>query len=163
MGFNYGLERKKFEKEWAKFRKEYAEAGMSEEAIQQMYEYDLSVFNRKRADANHEQPFVGKMCSDSEEDDESKSALFEKFTSELSYEDSYSFDEGRFAWIETIENKDLYKKASSLSDGDKELLTLLVIDEFNISEIASIQNKAISTISEKIARIKKYFHQNPKK
>ena len=154
MGFNYGLERKKFEKEWAKFRKEYAEAGMSEEAIQQMYEYDLSVFNRKRADANHEQPFVGKMCSDSEEDDESKSALFEKFTSELSYEDSYSFDEGRFAWIETIENKDLYKKASSLSDGDKELLTLLVEDGLTKREIAKIRGITEQAVGQKIKRLK---------
>lgn len=163
MGFNYGLEKKKFEKEWAKLRNQYTEASMSQEAIQEMYEYDLSIFNRKRADAKHEQPFAGKICEDNEEDDQSKSALYEKFTKELSYEDTYSFDESGFAWIETIENKDLYKKASSLSDGDKELLTLFVIDEFNISEIASIQNKAISTISEKIARIKKYFHQNPKK
>ena len=163
MGFNYGLEKKRFERDWTKLRKEYAEAGMSENTIQQMYEYDLSIFNRKRADAKHEQPFAGKICEDNEEDDQSKSALYEKFTKELSYEDTYSFDESRFAWIKTIETKDLYKKASSLSDGDKELLTLFVIDEFNISEIASIQNKAISTISEKIARIKKYFHQNPKK
>ena len=103
------------------------------------------------------------MCEDNEENDQSKSALYEKFADELSYEDTYSFNEGRLAWIETIENKELYKKVSSLSDSDKEILTLLVIDEFNITEIASIQNKAISTISEKIARIKKYFHQNPKK
>lgn len=163
MGFNYGFEKKKFEKEWKKLREEYSNSGMSEEDIQKMYEYDLRVFNRKRADAKHEQPFTGKMCSDSEEYDESKSALFEKFANELSYEDSYLYNKGKFAWIETIENKELYKKISSLSDSDKELLTLLVIAGFNISEIARIQNKAISTISEKIARIKKHFHQNPKK
>jgi DNA-directed RNA polymerase specialized sigma24 family protein len=158
MGFNYGLERKKFEREWTKLRKEYAEAGMSDEAIQQMYEYDLSVFNRKRADAKHEQPFVGKMCEDIEENDQSKSALYEKFADELSYEDTYSFAEGRFSWIETIENEELYQKVSSLSNNDKEILTLLAIDEFSVTEIARIQNKAISTIWEKIARIKKYFH-----
>ena len=154
MGFNYGLERKKFEKEWAKFRKEYAEAGMSEEAIQQMYEYDLSVFNRKRADANHEQPFVGKMCSDSEEDDESKSALFEKFIGELSYEDTYSFNNGRFAWIESITNELLYKKVSDLSTSDKELLTLLVEDGLTKREIAKIRGITEQAVGQKIKRLK---------
>lgn len=36
MGFNYGLEKKRFEAEWTRLRKEYAEAGMEAWAIEEM-------------------------------------------------------------------------------------------------------------------------------
>ena len=39
MGFNYGLEKKNFDRQWAMLRKQYEDAGMSIEAIQAMYEY----------------------------------------------------------------------------------------------------------------------------
>lgn len=155
MSFNYGLERKKFEREWTKLRIEYAEAGMSDDAIQQMYEYDLSVFNRKRADAKHEQPFDGLQDSNKDEVLEDRNPLMEKYFKSLIVEDSYFVSSDRFSWIETIQNEDLYNKLSSLSNNDKELLTLIVIDELGIREIARMQNKAASTISEKFNRIKK--------
>ena len=37
MGFNYGLEKKNFDRQWAIMRKQYADAGMSIEVIQAMY------------------------------------------------------------------------------------------------------------------------------
>ena len=40
MGFNYGLEKKNFDSQWAVTRKQYENAGMRNEAIQAMYDYD---------------------------------------------------------------------------------------------------------------------------
>ena len=37
MGFNCAAEKAKFDREWAKLRKEYANAGMSEKSIQKIY------------------------------------------------------------------------------------------------------------------------------
>lgn len=37
MTFNYGAEKRKFEKAWSKLAKSYAEAGMESEAIKAMY------------------------------------------------------------------------------------------------------------------------------
>ena len=37
MGFNYGLEKKNFDRQWAIMRKQYEDAGMSIEVIQAMY------------------------------------------------------------------------------------------------------------------------------
>ena len=162
MSFNYGLERKKFEREWTQLRKEYAEAGMSDDAIQQMYEHDLSVFNRKRADAKHEQPFTGKMCEDSEENDQSKSALYEKFADKLSYEDEYSFAEGRFAWIETIEDDALYTAVSQLTEQEKEFLTKVVIDEMTNNEIAVIDGVTKSAIPHRMKKIREKLLKNLK-
>ena len=42
MAFNKGYELKKFEAHWEKLRIEYAAAGMAEDAIQKMYDYDRS-------------------------------------------------------------------------------------------------------------------------
>ena len=44
MSFNYGLEKKNFDRQWAIVHKQYEDAGMSIEVIQAMYEYDWSVF-----------------------------------------------------------------------------------------------------------------------
>ena len=45
MSFNKGYELKKFEAHWEKLRIEYAAAGMTEDAIQKMYDYDRQQFN----------------------------------------------------------------------------------------------------------------------
>ena len=37
MGFNYGLEKKNFDRQWAIMRKQYEDAGMSIEVLQAMY------------------------------------------------------------------------------------------------------------------------------
>lgn len=57
MGFNYGLEKKKFDSEWLQLKREYEAAGMEESAIQEMYEFDLKSFRRRRVDAVHEQSY----------------------------------------------------------------------------------------------------------
>ena len=40
MGFNNGFEHVRLENKWKKLRIQYREAGMSEEAIQEMYNFD---------------------------------------------------------------------------------------------------------------------------
>lgn len=49
MSFNNGNERRKLNAEWKHLRVQYREAGMSEDAIQTMYEFNLSVLNSERA------------------------------------------------------------------------------------------------------------------
>ena len=53
MSFNYGLEKKNFDRQWAIVRKQYEDAGTSIEVIQTMYKYDWSVFNAARSYQNH--------------------------------------------------------------------------------------------------------------
>ena len=50
MGFNCAQEKAKFDREWLRLRKEYTDAGMSEAAIQKIYEYDWYCFCRNRGD-----------------------------------------------------------------------------------------------------------------
>ena len=46
MKFNNGSERVRLENRWKKLRIQYREAGMSEDAIQAMYQFDLENSNR---------------------------------------------------------------------------------------------------------------------
>lgn len=54
MGFNYAAEKKKFETLWARLRREYRAAGMSDAAIQKMHDFDWEVFKQERIYRLHE-------------------------------------------------------------------------------------------------------------
>lgn len=56
MGFNYGYEKKKFDSRWKRLEVEYCDAGMSEEQIAAMKEYDWAWFCSQRVFQNHTQP-----------------------------------------------------------------------------------------------------------
>lgn len=81
MGFNYGLEKKNFDSQWAMTRKQYEDAGMSSEAIQAMYDYDWSVFNANRSYQNHTQEMAAPSFEQSEE---SYSPLMNKYDEQVS-------------------------------------------------------------------------------
>lgn len=64
MGFNYGLEKRKFTEEWKKLYREYKAAGMSEEDIQDIYAFDLNVFRKNRTEFQRTQPLSESSCDD---------------------------------------------------------------------------------------------------
>ena len=152
MGFNYGLEKKKFDEEWEKLRKEYEAAGMTAESIKEIYEYDWAAFNRRRADVNHEQPLLSAPFEESEGTLD-QSPLLLKFFDQMSYQDEYSFCSGRYAWIETIENPVLYNKLVKLDDSDKEILTLLALEGYSRREIASIRGVSEQAIGKRVKKL----------
>lgn len=156
MKWNDGKERAKFEKEHEKLRKEYLAAGMTEEQIRELYEYDLAEYRRSRIEAIHTQ----ELDFDSAEfnDKETDNPLYQKFLSAISVTMDYS-DSSRFGWIEEIEDEELYKAIISLSKKDLELLTKIVIDEMSQPEIARKENVSQQAISKKIVRIKKFLEK----
>ena len=52
MGFNYRQKRKEFEQNWAKALKQYIAAGMTQEQITAMREFDEELFRRERVYEN---------------------------------------------------------------------------------------------------------------
>ena len=93
MGFNYGLEKKNFDSQWAMTRKQYEDAGMSSEAIQAMYDFDWSVFNANRSYQNHTQEMAAPSFEQSEE---SYSPLMNKYQEAVSVTDTYHETKSRF-------------------------------------------------------------------
>ena len=154
MGFNYGLEKKNFDSQWAVTRKQYEDAGMSSEAIQAMYDYDWSVFNATRAYQNHTQEIAAPSFEQSEE---SYSPLMNKYQEAISVTDHYCETNSRFAWIGEIEDENLLSALEKLSDEDLELLTLYVHEGYNTVELSKVYGIAQQNISKRILKITKFL------
>ena len=140
MGFNYGLEKRKFTEEWKKLYREYKAAGMSEEDIQDIYAFDLNVFRKNRTEFQRTQPLSESSCDDGTEQDESMSALLKKFSSALSVCDKYSFQsDPRFAWIDEMENT----PQNRASNRRKSIFEVLQMDVFpvNWDSVPEVMNK----------------------
>ena len=154
MGFNYGLEKKNFDSQWAVTRKQYEDAGMSSEAIQAMYDYDCSVFNATRAYQNHTQEIAAPSFEQSEE---SYSPLMNKYQEAISVTDHYCETNSRFAWIGEIEDENLLSALEKLSDEDLELLTLYIYEGYSTVELSKAYGIAHQNISKRIIKITNFF------
>ena len=135
MGFNYGLEKKNFDRQWAIMRKQYEDAGMSIEVIQAMYEYDWSVFNAARSYQNHTQEIAAPSF---EQGEEAYSPPMNKYQEAISVTEHYRETKSRFTWIGEIEDERLLSALENLSDADLELITLYAYEEYDTVEISKV-------------------------
>ena len=154
MGFNYGLEKKNFDRQWAIMRKQYEDAGMSIEVIQAMYEYDWSVFNATRSYQNHTQEIAAPSF---EQDEEAYSPLMNKYQEAISITEHYRETKSRFTWIGEIEDERLLSALENLSDADLELITLYAYEEYDTVEISKVFGTTKQNISKKIRRITNFI------
>ena len=154
MGFNYGLEKKNFDRQWAIMRKQYEDAGMSIEVIQAMYEYDWSVFNAARSYQNHTQEIAAPSF---EQGEESYLPLMNKYQEAISVTEHYRETKSRFAWIGEIENEQLLTALETLKVEDLEIITMYAYEGYDITEISKVYGVSRPTISIKIKRITKFL------
>lgn len=157
MGFNYSKEKFIFDREWEKLREQYIESGMSEETIQELYDFDWSWFRARRNYENRVQALPDEEID--EQKAETRSNLFRKFASL-----SISFDEkefsGRYAWIDTISDVALSKRLKNLNEDELELLTLSLIEGYTQSEIARKMHCSQKAISKRLFKIKRKLKEN---
>lgn len=156
MGFNYSKEKFLFDKEWKKLRERYAKSGMTQQAIQDLYDFDWSWFRMRRNYENHVQALPEEI---DEQNTEGRSNLFQKFASLSISFDDMAFSR-RYAWVDTISDVVLTDKLKSLSEDELELLTLFVIEGYTQREIAKKMCCSQKAVSKKIAKIKKFFEKS---
>ena len=137
MSFNKGYELKKFEAHWEKLRIEYAAAGMTEDVIQKMYDYDRQQFNAERAHLERTQELSTDTFECSEDEN---SPLMKRYREVTTVTDTYHETKSGFAWIGEIENERLLSALENLSEDDLKLLTLYVYEGYNESEISKVFN-----------------------
>lgn len=156
MGFNCAQEKAKFDHEWLRLRKEYTDAGMSEAAIQKIYEYDWYCFCRNRA---YERRAAQMPSLEIESpDDARRSALFRKNeTLSVSFDESAFPD--RYAWVDTLEDLRLLQAIKTLSIEELEILTFLTLEEHSQKELAERWGCSQRAISKKFQKIKKIFQK----
>ena len=150
MAWNNGLERMKFEAEQAKLAAEYRATGMTEEQIQQMYEFDLEVFNSNRRFAEHTQQFPE---SPFEDGDEGQSPLYEKFPEALTVSMDLPVGNDRFSWIDEIDDEQLVERLKLLSTEELDLITRIAMEEQTQSQVAAEFGVNQSTISRRLEKI----------
>ena len=147
-------EKKKFDSRWKRLEVEYCDAGMSEEQIAAMKEYDWAWFCSQRVFQNHTQPIP---C---EQYDEvcGQSQLFRKFAS-LSYQwDVDKIDQTRYGWLASVENEQLLLRLKKLSKKDLELLTLLFVDGYRQIDVARLWHCSRSAVAQRFKKIKKFLN-----
>jgi len=149
MEWNNGEEQKRFEREQARLRKEYIAAGMTEEQITKLRAFDEEWFRQRRTEARHTQELD---IYTSEDEERKDNPLIEKFPDKLTVTDKHW--QGRYAWIEQIEDKRLYAAIKSLSHNEKEILTMLYKFGYTQTKIARMFGVKKAAISRKIGRIK---------
>lgn len=150
MSFNKGYELKKFEAHWEKLRIEYAAAGMTEDAIQKMYEYDLAVFNDDRA--HHRYDVEIPSADDSENRND-----YADFVRATTVTDTYHETKTRFAWVGEVQNERLQVGLEKLSDDDLKLLTLYVYEGYSTVELSKAYGIAHQNISKRIIKITNFL------
>ena len=153
MSFNNGNERRKLNAKWEQLRVQYREAGMSEEAIQAMYEFDLSVLNSERAYAAN----TVAVCDGEDDVDTRKAADLKQYEAAITVTDTYHETKSCFGWIGEIENERLLSALESLSELDLKILTLYVYVGYTESEIAGELGGSKVAIHKRIEKITKFL------
>lgn len=146
MSFNYGREKRRFDKEWEQLQKEYADAGMDEADIAQMKEFDWKWFCSRRVYDSHNQALP-----DEENMDEGRTVLFRKFP-----ELSADFKQQEF------EDRKLYQRLCRLGEKDLKLLTLMVVDGYRQVDIARQWGCTQNSVIKRLNRIKKVLSKGQK-
>ena len=154
MSFNKGYELKKFEAHWEKLRIEYAVAGMTEEAIQKMYDYDRQQFNSERTFVERTQEFTAPAYESSEE---KASPLMLRYQEAITTKDTYHETKSKFVWISEIEDEHLLSALEKLSDEDLELLTLYIYEGYSMVELSKAYGLDHQNISKRIIKITNFL------
>lgn len=131
MEFNNGNERRKLNKKWERLRVQYQQAGMSEDAIQAMYDFDLGVLNSERSYVANTLAIV----DDGDDNTGRKSSDFKQYEKAITVTDTYHETRTRFAWVGEIKDKRLQEGLEKLSDEELRLITLYFRDEYARSEL----------------------------
>lgn len=153
MAFHYAKEKRKFDDEWKKTRRILIEEGVKEEDIKLLYDFYLHQFNRDRAFYNNTISLFEEPTKCENQDltyllQQASVTAEQKMIQEIN---------GRYGWVELIEDPDLYQHLKELSNDDLELLTLHYIDGVSQRKIAKQRRCCFNSVNKKISRIKKYL------
>lgn len=148
MSYNHERARKRFEKKWKKLWVQYREAGMSEENIKKMYDYDLAVLNSERSYLERTD-YIEPSEFDPREDCGSKLP-----TEKISVTDERSVDHSRYWWVEEIEDPRISAYLKRLSKLDLEILTCYAFEGLDQKSIAEKIGRNQQFVSREIVRIR---------
>ena len=151
MGIHFALARRSFQKEQEKLRRQYRKAGMTEEQIQDMYEFDLQQFNRDIAFYRRNQSLTA--CEEMMRE-EGLSPLLKKYYEQLTVVQQPSC-EGKRWWLDEIEDEALLSCLMRLSEEDLEVVHRLAFCDCTQKELCAALGRSQSALSQKLKTIRK--------
>ncbi len=153
MTFNYGEEKKRFDAAWNRTAKFYADQGMPQDAIDQMYEFDWNWFKAQRIEALHTQQIALPEGHDDDDAPASESPLLRKFFEQLTCKYDTFGDHSRYWWLEELSSPLLTHAIKKLTIADKELLTLYFIEAYTLDEIARKQSITKAAVRKRLNKV----------
>ena len=154
MKFNYQSEKRKFDERWKEVERECRKAGMSDSAIKELLEYDLTEFRRERIFCLHNQYINDYEFDDGYESDENKNPYLKNYAEQFTREDMY-FSNDRYGWIQQLDDEELISKVLELGEERIELLTQYVFEEYTQKELADSYGIKQSSVANRIDVIRK--------
>ncbi len=152
MEFNNGNERRKLNKKWERLRVQYQQAGMSEDAIQAMYDFDLGVLNSERSYVANTLAIV----DDGDDNTGRKSSDFKQYEKAITVTDTYH--ETRTVCMGRRNQRQAFaRRVEKLSDEELRLITLYFRDEYSTVELSKVYGIAQQNISKRILKITKFL------
>lgn len=135
MGYNHGLEKKKFDNEWQKNEKLYRELGMTDEQIASIKEFDYQTFRSDRSYLEKKQDL-----SDYEDTLQSSDSAI----------DESNIEEN---WHEYISDTDKRRRLSELRPEQRRAYYLCRVMNVAVRDASVILHKPRATISDWIVKI----------
>lgn len=154
MGFNYGYNRYKMEKEFEEMAVICRAEGMSEENIETIHRLMLDILNSDRCFYVHTQSYDGLQFTDGDAVEEGRSPLLDKFQEQLSVVQAEICEWGHMDWLEDIDTPEIIVWLKSLDETDILILTLIVADGMKQTEVAKVLKKHDSAISQRMKRLR---------
>ena len=157
MGINFAYERKKFSEAQQKHREEYKVAGMTEEQILEMYEYDLHQFNRDIAYKRHTQRLD--ILEEPDMEEEGHNPLLHKFIDDLTVCQQPTEDVELW-WFDELEDATLIKSLMRLTADELDLIDMLAFGGYSQKEISKKTGKSPAAICLKLKTIRKKLRKS---
>lgn len=151
-GFNYGYARNKMEKEFAQIAAVCRAEGIPEDTIELIHRIMLDELNSERRHYTHTQSYDALQFPDGEDTSVDNNPLVNKYLK------SFSAPEVQICewagWVEDLDTPEIIEWVQSLDENDRQLLTLLAMDDLKQTEAAKILKKHDSAISRKMKQLR---------
>ena len=158
MKFNYQTEKKKFDEAWEETESTCRKYGMQEEKIQELKAYDWDEFKRERVFRAHNQYFPKSPgAMEDELEQEAQNPIYKKFIDACSVLMLETDPDDHEGWVYEIEDERIWKAVRKLNELDRELITLLVFENFTQKEIAEKWGVSPAAVSLRYKNIRKIF------
>ncbi|MCQ4794178.1 hypothetical protein NE604_00780 [Anaerofustis stercorihominis] len=147
MKFNYQREKRNFDERWKRLYEEYKKAGMSDDAINKLKDFDWDEVKRERVYCKHNQHFP------EEEYKDGSNPVIIKFEEAFTVEDKL-FQNDRYGWIEDLDDDKIINVIKNLSSLKKEILTLYAFENKTQVKIAKKLEISQAAVAKHIRNIK---------